>query len=656
VSRRGRRAATRQGTAAATPAGARPGTEDRSGRRRTLARELPWLLPAVVAAFLVFANALRGDFVYDDQRQIVRNTLIQDPALLGRALASDVWAFKGGAGANSNYWRPTFVAWLAANDRLFGLQSTVGWHLGNVLLHVLATALLFVVARRLGLAPPLAGAVALLFAVHPVHTESVAWISGVPDLLVAVALLAALALVLGARPARWRWPAALALYALALGAKEVALLVPLGAGVAGALDPARETATAAARWRRGLLAAAPFALLALVDLGLRQAILGRFARPYAGGADLAATLLTVPRVALFYLRQLALPLTLGPSYPLRAVTPESVGFASFWLPLLCGLAVLSAVTLWVRRRPAGSAGLALALVTLAPAFDLGAFHPEQLVHDRYLYLPLAGFLLAAVPLVERGLARWPGLDPPRATFALAALLALPLAAQTWSYNRAWLSEIPLWQRGVATDPGSAFNQLELGAALEGAGRLDEARAALDRSLALHPIPNARVARARVAAAQGRFADAQRDLGALLGGEATGVDAYTLYQAWEALAIAEDRQGRPDEAARDLRAARAALPIYAAALTEKLAIELYQSGRKAEALAELEAYRIEARREPLPESRRVLFRLGLLYAELGREAEARRAWQEYLDVTATLADPPTLDLRRRVEAALRTSAR
>ena len=185
------------------------------------------LILLVIIAFVIFANSLSGEFVYDDGRQIARNPLIQDNALIGKALTSDVWAFKGdGTYTASNYWRPTFTAFHILNFRLFGL-SPFGWHLLNVLLHAGICALIFLLLRRWDLSSGLAFAVALVFAVHPVHVESVAWISGSPDLLFSAAFLGSL----------WfadKWAAeksggfnlliALVLYALALGAKEVAML------------------------------------------------------------------------------------------------------------------------------------------------------------------------------------------------------------------------------------------------------------------------------------------------------------------------------------------------------------------------------------------------------------------------------------------------
>src|SRR5262245_37593278 len=94
------------------------------------------VLVLAAAAFLVFANSLHGDFIYDDTKQITGNDLIQDNRHFVRALTSDVWAFKGQrAEAWSSYWRPAFILWLIVNHRMFGLESTVGWHAMSLLLH-----------------------------------------------------------------------------------------------------------------------------------------------------------------------------------------------------------------------------------------------------------------------------------------------------------------------------------------------------------------------------------------------------------------------------------------------------------------------------------------------------------------------------------------
>jgi tetratricopeptide (TPR) repeat protein len=131
-----------------------------------------------------------------------------------------------------------------------------------------------------------------------------------------------------------------------------------------------------------------------------------------------------------------------------------------------------------------------------------------------------------------------------------------------------------------------------------------------------------------------------------------LNAYTLYQSYETLALVYSQTGKPEKAGESLREARRRLPIYSVALTEKLAVVLYQTGDKQGALRELEAAREQARTELLPESKSVLLRLGMLYAELGRKPEAKAVLQEYLSLTADLKDNITLNDRRQAVNLLR----
>ena len=131
-----------------------------------------------------------------------------------------------------------------------------------------------------------------------------------------------------------------------------------------------------------------------------------------------------------------------------------------------------------------------------------------------------------------------------------------------------------------------------------------------------------------------------------------INAYTLFQGYEALALA--LQGKQDLAGAEklLLAARERLPIYRAALTEKLAVILYLQNRKPDALKELEGARAQARVEMLPASKGVFLRLGMLYAELGRTAEARASLQEFLQFTRNSKSKMEMDDRRQAEELLK----
>ena len=145
--------------------------------------------------FVVYSGSLSFDFVWDDWPQIVNSPIIRSWSNLPRAFGSDLWYH---VARHQVYYRPLFVAWSMLNYTLFGLRPW-GWHLGAVLLHVGAVAAVFWLARRLGLEYWTAALAALIFALHPVHIEPVAWISGASDTMVTMFAALAFAAFLNGR-------------------------------------------------------------------------------------------------------------------------------------------------------------------------------------------------------------------------------------------------------------------------------------------------------------------------------------------------------------------------------------------------------------------------------------------------------------------------
>lgn len=609
--------------------------------------ELIFLIPALLLGVLLYVNVIDGAFVYDDVRQITKNPLIQDSSQIWRALSSDVWAYKSGGNiAASNYWRPTFVLWLIINFKLFGIDSSTGWHITNILLNACVIALAYFFLRRLEVSRIIAGAIVLVFAAHPVHTESVAWISGSPDLLLTLALLGSLWFVKSLSEARTplNWALALVLYAIALGAKEVAILFPLIVFVF-LWNPNKKN--------EAVKTAAPFALLAVAYFILRLSILGSVSQPPIGAASFESAVLSLPSVFTFYLRQLVFPYWIGPSYPLRPVT--NISLTNFIIPLAVSAGALFVLVKLALRSLAGRLGFVLFLLPLLPAMNITAFLPEQIVHDRYLYFPLLGFLMIVVPALAKAvehLAKQTEEKSLRVMFAALAVCCVPLSVQSFVYNEAWMSNISLWEWGTKTDPTSSFNFMQYGAELVEAKRYGEAKTAYDRSIEISPNAGAYMGRARIFIEQKKFADAESDLQAVIKMPNEQVPAYVLYQSYESFAVTYQEQAKLNEAFNILIQGRTRLPQYAAALTEKIAIVLYQGGQKEQALVELEKYRAQARNELLPESRFVFYRLGLLYAEFGRKEDARAALQEYLSLTQGIKDKETTQTRIAVQEELK----
>ena len=196
------------------------------------------LMPIVMLLFVSFAvyfNALLGDFVYDDTIQILENPWIKDITNIPAIFSKSVWSFKAGP-VISNYYRPLMHIANMFSYYLFSLKPW-GFHLVNVLFHCSVSVLVFLIIRRLLAgqnssqlsiyhSPPLIAA--LLFASHPIHTEAVTWIAGLPDVAFAFFYLCALYLYTRAEAVRSGWYlGSLLCFTVAAFFKEPALTLPV---------------------------------------------------------------------------------------------------------------------------------------------------------------------------------------------------------------------------------------------------------------------------------------------------------------------------------------------------------------------------------------------------------------------------------------------
>jgi hypothetical protein len=156
-----------------------------------------WILGLIlVVTFLTFANSLFNAFAYDDTTQILQNEFIRDFRNLPKAMVTETWYWRVQQDKDPNkqdkpstpYYRPIFVIYLMMMWKLFG-ASAFGWHLFNIALHLTVVYLVFLVLERVTKDIRLSGIACLIFAVHPMRSESVAWISGLTDPLLAIFVL-----------------------------------------------------------------------------------------------------------------------------------------------------------------------------------------------------------------------------------------------------------------------------------------------------------------------------------------------------------------------------------------------------------------------------------------------------------------------------------
>ncbi|MFN3330784.1 MAG: tetratricopeptide repeat protein, partial [Pyrinomonadaceae bacterium] len=324
---------------------------------------------------------------------------------------------------------------------------------------------------------------------------------------------------------------------------------------------------------------------------------------------------------------------------------ESLDFSSFFMPLILSAFILLLMALVARKSSLQKIGLMLFLLPLIPAMNASFFPRDNIVHDRYLYLPLLGFLMLILPELKNFVLRFetPAIvgKPERIGVGLLMLITLLLSLKTISYNQVWLDDLSVWEHAVRTDSGSASSWVQYGAELLERNRFEEAEQAYNRAIEIKPSTLALLGRGRSLIGQKKFDSAVEDLKKIIEKPTDELDLYQLFQSYEAIAIAYTEKGEPEKALEVLLQARKRLPIYYASLTVKTAIVLYQLNRKQEVLQELETVKERAKRELMPESKSVFFRLGLLYAEMGRKTEARANLQEFLRFSTSFKNKVTV---------------
>jgi len=455
------------------------------------------ILAALAAdlAVLVYLNALPHPFVYDDLVGVVGN-----PALVDGAGPLEV--------VRQNVFRPVVNLSFALDHALWGFRP-VGYHLTSVLLHALNVALLFVLARRLavdwrggdaetGREPDVVAFVAAsLFAVHPMMSEAVGYVSGRADVLAtSFVLLALLALRAGlARPA-WRAPG-VGLALLGAATKEVAVVLPV---LVLAWDRCLLDGDPAARRRRLLRWHLPF-LGAAVALGLARATSFLLIERSTTSAAAWPYLQTQLGVVWRYVRLLLIPVgqSIVHAVPIASARVDAGA-------VIAALALLVATALgWRLRRhhPLLVFGGLWFLVGLAPTAAVALYDPMA---ERRVYLASAGFFLALAAGAGR---LWSRSGAPARRVGLAAfvLVVAGLATLTVQRNRVWGDAVTLWSDAAAKSPGAFAAHYGLANALGERGRCHEALPEYEAALRLARRPEIYTNQGVCLAAEHRLSEA-----------------------------------------------------------------------------------------------------------------------------------------------------
>lgn len=534
-----------------------------------LARFSPWygaiFLSLALAAGLVYAHTLGNAFLtWDDEELITGN-----PIVATFSHASIRAAFTS---YDPELYIPlTFVSY-QIEHALFGFRPAI-FHFTNLLLHVIASFLVFLFLKRLRIDPLAALLCTLLFAVHPLNTEAVAWASARKDLLCAVFSLAALLAFLrwrgeGARP--WFRLAAVFLL-LALLSKPTAIVLPFVFLLLDWYEGRR------IEWRR-LREYVPFLLLGAVFLLI--GILGKTRN--LSGLTLWQTLLLAAKSTV-----LSSSLFLWPRFSLLFLqaTPIRLSAPDFFVPFLLLAAVVALAAWSLRRTRVLAFALGFALLLLLPSFaNFAKAGHVYVTSDRYLYLAQIGFLFLIGTFLTRFLCR----SKPVFLSLVGASIIILLFAGGAAYRRGflWRDSRTLFEAALARNPGSAVLVHNLGFLDERDGNVTKAIARYEEALQMDPkLAKAHFNLGVIAQGRGMVDRALEEYRA-------AVAADPLYaEAWNNIGSVLRDRGDLDGALAAFRSAVDAKPSFAQAhinLAEVLGKKgMYQEGldeyRKAMAL-------------------------------------------------------------------------
>ncbi len=444
-----------------------PASNEKAGIRQPGSKTYRLACLVFLAAAFVYLNILPNPFLYDDEFYILNNPYIQDPSNFLKIWTLNYTPQTQGWGI----YRPFTSLTYLADYTLYGLNPR-GFHLTNLLAHAISSVLFFYVAARF-LRSSIAGLFAgLLFAVHPVHTEAVAWAVGRAEILSGLWCMAALLLYeRWDRSGRPGWGAACcAAYFLALSSKEIAAPLPLIFLLRdGLIEGIRGRDWIRKIGSRYLWFIVPFGLYlvlranALGGLGINP-VFAAYAGPMA-----PARFPTAIYVLFKYLVLSIIPVGLRVEYdfPLKTGFLDSIVLLS----LVVIFASLAAAWVWRKRCPEAAFCIGWFWIFLLPVSNL-LFQSGAIIGERFLYIPSAAMALGIGILALLAARHKPA--NLRSVEALILIVFVIFSFMTMARNRDWKEPRRFWEKTLALSPNGHKANFNYGNILADEGEKEQA--------------------------------------------------------------------------------------------------------------------------------------------------------------------------------------
>jgi tetratricopeptide (TPR) repeat protein len=566
------------------------------------------VLVALVAV-AVYANTLWCGFVFDDGHVILNNEWITDFSYIGEVFLSSAWGFE--AETSSNYYRPLMHVVFMIDYHIYGL-SPWGYHLVNIIVHAVNSILVYLLACYLFCAdegngegaPVLKGshlalASALLFAVHPVHVEAVAWVSAISELGFTLFFLLSLYLHIEAfgdgaaprRSSRILAPLSWLSFIAALLFKETGVMlffVVVAFNLSFKKKGERVGGAALRRYPPYIIILGAYIIVKLV---LSGGLVPNVQHEELSGFQY---FINIFPLIMDYIRLIIFPVDLNVFYIFHPVLSLFDFRLLASIIIIIPFVVLFVINVRNKERAATFAWL-LALLSIMPALYIaGAGARGSAFAERYLYLPSAGFFIFIIYWFACFLGRL-GKREAKVIFVTAIVLVCGVfAALTIMRNNVWKDNYTLWEDTARKTKDSELVYVNLGSAADALGHREEALRAYERALEINP----------------RSAEAHNNLGTLF----FEIKEYDL-------ALANYSEGLKETTN----------PGNRVMINENMGNVYYNTGRFEEAA---QRYRIavEIKGKGLGfKEANLFYKLGLALARSGRLDEAKESFKRVLEL-------------------------
>jgi tetratricopeptide (TPR) repeat protein len=533
----------------------------REGISQPAAKKLVYLISiisiVIAIAFAVYSNALSNGFVYDDGYQILQNPWITDAKYIPEIFSKNVWGFRQDFG-NTNYYRPMMYLIYLVNYHIFGMKPW-GFHLVNIIFHAGVSVLVFIITLRIlkdaqpsAYTPYLPSFIAsVFFATHPIHTEAVTWVAGLPDVSFTFFYLVSFYFYIRSTSdnqlMKGTYVLSVASFFLATLCKEPALTLPL---ILVAYDYMFRRSDV--QFTSILKKYIPYIIVAGVYFILRFHALGNFA-PAKQHIELSTYQYFLNIFPLFvqYLEKLILPINLKAFYSLHPI--YSLSEAKGILSIIATTIFIILAFIGFRKNKVVFFSILFIIVPLLPVLYIPGLGKNTFT-ERYLYLSSFGFVLLLAVLIN-----WAKACKPSAVNILTVasiLIAGLYSVETVKRNTIWKEDFTLFADTVRKSPDAAEPHNDLGTVFYKKGSIDEAIEQWQIALKLNPD----------------FAEAHNNLGAAFYVKGRVNEAIEQYQL--ALKVIPDyaeahcnlggafhMKGRIDEAIEQYKIALKLYPNY-----------------------------------------------------------------------------------------------